>query len=123
MVRVVSTQCLISNSDKYSFPWGGQSLPYVLDFSSCVPESSVKLGIYSTFTNATADDVKNSSFANTNFTVSGDASSIVNTVEKGGVPQVTFFIKSTDQTTKKASGVGSLWFVWETSTNKDSFAI
>lgn len=93
-------------------------MPYVINFKTCIPESSIKLGIYAQFANSSViANAKNSSFNNPNFTVDGDGPSKVFTVEKSGVPQVSFSLKSTDKTTKKASGIGKLWFVWESSTN------
>lgn len=41
------TKCSISlPSNALNFQIGGASLPYILDFSNCIPETSVSLNIY-----------------------------------------------------------------------------
>jgi len=121
-VAVLSDKCQITNDGSYSFPVGGTSLPYVLDFSNCIPESDISIKLYAYNSSSTAITDVGKGFDSKNFTVDGEVSKSYS-VKVGGVPAVTFTLQSTDATVTVASGIGKLLFVWDASTNLNSYSI
>jgi hypothetical protein len=50
------------------------SLPYVISFADCEPETSVSMKVYAKLANATATDLTNATFDNNYFTIEGSVS-------------------------------------------------
>jgi hypothetical protein len=106
-VLAKNIKCAPVVQSTYTFPAtiGGTSLPYVVDFSACQPESMVTLKIASQITNGTVTSTdgsvlfngqwstysnQNSSFASPNFTFADGTSLMSQTVTYGSNTGFTF---------------------------------